>query len=229
MKVHGFNIGYGDTGAVFSKSSTKVWADDVCGATKWGFFIRSLAPIVGLFFSCSPFAIFKHITFIVINSFKRQSFRFFSHIGKKVFKGITPTRADLNATASIAIIKFKVRIFATVNHTAPNTISRCPAHTVFKPVGFIFTKTTTTFGAPISNALAHNNFRIATNTDAIPINMTFRYMGKGFYNKTTEALTSKFETLRHDILRRCSERLSAEGSRKLLFGVYTLSAHSSIA
>lgn len=40
MKVYGFNIGFGDTGAVLSKSSTRVWADDVCGATRWGFFIR---------------------------------------------------------------------------------------------------------------------------------------------------------------------------------------------
>ena len=40
MKVYGLNIGWSDTGAVLSKSTTKIWADEVCETTRWGFFFR---------------------------------------------------------------------------------------------------------------------------------------------------------------------------------------------
>lgn len=40
MKVYGFNIGYGDSKAVLSEQSTKIWANEVCEAAAWGFYFR---------------------------------------------------------------------------------------------------------------------------------------------------------------------------------------------
>lgn len=86
--------------------------------------IVALSPYGG------PAAIFGGIIAIVIFTLYRPAFGAFAHVGKKVFKGISPAITDLDAAPAVSIIMRSILSVATGFYTLPYTIGERAALTM---------------------------------------------------------------------------------------------------
>ena len=75
---------------------------------------------------CCPTAIRRLIVPIVVDAFKRQSFRLWPHVGQEILKSVfsTPTVADRDAASAIVLESFIVGIVTALNRTTPRNIFR---------------------------------------------------------------------------------------------------------
>ena len=80
-------------------------------------------PIVGLFFTSRPTAIFGAIRAIVINAIQRVFGRPFTYIVHKVFK-VVPSFADVNSALSIAGKRRMARVVASLFNCLPQNVNR---------------------------------------------------------------------------------------------------------
>lgn len=103
----------------------------------WIWFAWKRKPsILGLFFSSSPSTITRLIVTVVINSFNSKSIGRFSHIKKKIFKGINPSIANFDSSAAVSGISFIFRICASVFHRNPRGIGFSSKSTMFRSAVF---------------------------------------------------------------------------------------------
>lgn len=106
------------------------------------------ACVSGLLLGCSPTTVFRRVPFIRIDSIKRHSWFWFSHISKKVFE-LAPSFADFYSFFGIDMCIFKLRIGASGIHGTPRPVNSSPGKSVsfdffgnqlglFAPAGFGF-------------------------------------------------------------------------------------------
>lgn len=84
------------------------------------------SSVFGLFERCSPFAIFRAVGSVVINSLNavaRWAFRFWSHVSKKVLKR-GPTGANGYTAPTIVRVGLRSFMQATFTHSKPRMIFR---------------------------------------------------------------------------------------------------------
>lgn len=156
-----------------------------------------------------PYAIFRRIVFIVIDSFYRVFFGWsFSHIFQKIFKGFSPTFTYLYAATTIIFPTFIVSIFRSINHAAPYSIKRVSfspfCKTVFyHPFRIDFSIITSARYSNFSSKINACRYRlISTITDAIPscksMLACFCFRNN---SESSETLTCQIDKGSHNILR----------------------------
>jgi len=69
-----------------------------------------------------PAAVFRHIVSVIVDAVNACSRRALSHIRQEVLKRLNPTRADLDAPASIPVIPGGRRVVASVLHRLPRLV-----------------------------------------------------------------------------------------------------------
>lgn len=83
------------------------------------------STIIGLFFWCSPLTVLRRIVTINVNSFYGMvCTRSLSHIVKKVLERIDPPITDSYSSTPIVCVAFVRRIFTSITHVYPNSVSR---------------------------------------------------------------------------------------------------------
>ena len=143
---------------------------------------RPSAPIFVLFLKGGPAAVLGAITFGVVDAINRMPRRrTLTHIIEICDKGILPTLANRNATASIVNVGRAVGIITALNHTAPNSILARFTHPMLreKKASHFFPKATTTHCASTEQAPLFNLHHISAETSAHPGNI-FRFSSYGF-------------------------------------------------
>lgn len=137
------------------------------------------SSVLRLFKWCSPLAVFRAVRTIVINSLNtvtRWSFRFWSHVGKKVFKR-GPSVANGYATTPVVWIGLGCFLQTTFAHSKPRII--------FRRTGFTsacYAVNRTAFSNCCSASLASAGNRVST-SDAFNHNF--------FFGSTMAAINSK--------------------------------------
>ena len=183
-----------------------------------------IAPfIIMLLFLSSPFTVGRLIISVVVDSFDRHFGWPYAHINKKIHKRITPSATNRNASSPIVFVVSMFRIYTSLKDGMITFICRCSKHSMssVKSLTFFFNKTTTGLGISIYKTLAPSGYLRTTFTFASPIRISIRNMGEGNNTQPKESSADKVKTFRHDILRRCSDRLKCvAGSRNLLFGMH---------
>ena len=99
------------------------------------FNISSVSSVFCLFCSRYPFAIFRKITQIVVNSFNGMTIRFNAHISKKVAV-IKPPVANSYSSATIIFVCFTRKGIASFFHAFPYLICRSSFATTRMPMCF---------------------------------------------------------------------------------------------
>ena len=175
-----------------------------------------------LFRFCSPPAVRRFIISIVVNAIYGCVFRSDTHIIMECLKRITPSVTYFNPTTSISIITFMFRIFTSLNYSTPYFKNRSVRHPMccIGCMTSLFPQATTRKSAPRFKVIPSYDFNYSTITEAFPVSKIFRCMRERFYNETTKALVDKIQTFRHDILRRCSEKLMCGRQSETAFRVY---------
>ena len=142
--------------------------------------------IIGLFKSCSPFAIFRSVIFVIINSLKGKPFLSFTHISKKIGK-VTPSFANFNSTPPIVFVCWILLIVTTLVHSMPRFMceyilpSNAPLFDISAP---------TRFSVSIQNLAAGNNGPIPALTETNPKRTTI-HMRKTNNFKPAKSFTFK--------------------------------------
>lgn len=80
------------------------------------------ACIFHLLHSCFPFAISGFVISIVVYSSDCKSSRFFSHVGKKIFKRV-PSFTNGNPPSTISVVVLSSRVLAPRKHGCPTIVS----------------------------------------------------------------------------------------------------------
>jgi len=183
------------------------------------------SSIVQLLLLGCPTAIFRGVIAVVINSVYGMfiSWRQ-THVYKKIVK-LIPALTYRNASSTISHVRFIFSIIASCFHGKPHIIQFTFTHAMrsinFFP--YLCSITSTRKSTSRLKVIATNSFRNTTRATTYPITFIFMHMRKRNYREMIEFLADKIKAFRHDILRRCSERLGVAGSRNLLFGCATLS------
>jgi len=71
---------------------------------------------------CSPSAISRFVRAIVINPVNRHAGRPITHVGIKGFERIAPFIANVNASASVVLPIWSIRIGASLDHVSPSVV-----------------------------------------------------------------------------------------------------------
>lgn len=140
-----------------------------------------------------------------------------------------PATTNFDSPTSVSRIIFILRSAASVFHVAPYAISICRRHAMctcwMLSLHSLYMETPARLRATTTKITPAKNFVCAANTQTSPTGFIFSGVGVRLYCKTAIDTASKINAnlFRHGILRRCSEKLGVEGSRKLLFGLKSLS------
>ncbi len=137
--------------------------------------------IVGLFFTSGPLTIARGIISIIINSVNTMLVCGpLTHIGYEVFKGINPTLAHADTSASPIGKTFVVGIITTIFHAGQRFIfngTRFPV-SCFHFFSYLFMQTSTGFSLIIFKIVALYNSGIATIANTIPPRAPFPFVGR---------------------------------------------------
>jgi len=93
-----------------------------------------VSPVALLFSPTRPSAVFWTVVSVWVNAINRVSLWAWTHVLKKVLKGI-PSLADLDTSTAIVGVVGKLRVVATASHRKPHSVQRmsasAPSMTVF--------------------------------------------------------------------------------------------------
>jgi hypothetical protein len=96
--------------------------------------IGVMPSIIRLFLRGGPLAVIWSVVFIVVDSIYRVTIWSFAHIPNKLPK-IIPFRADINASASIILVRRTVKIIDSFAHSHPSCVKGMGfAYTLFRHV-----------------------------------------------------------------------------------------------
>ena len=129
------------------------------------------ASIIMLLTYCSPSAIIRRITTIIINSVNAVFVRWpFAHVGDKGFNRV-PSATNLNPTPTVVFIVFIIRIIAAAFHIFQRCVFRTLTQTVdsFK----FFTQAATGFCVTACKRPHYNNMFSSTFANTEPFNFVF--------------------------------------------------------
>lgn len=111
--------------------------DFTCGFEGYGFSVQSdeqgVSFIEPLFGKGPPATVVRTIPFVVVASFKRLSWRLFSHIGKEVIEASPPV-IDRDPPAAVILPIGCVRVGASLCHVDPRGVGRWRGFVFGKPV-----------------------------------------------------------------------------------------------
>lgn len=111
------------------------------------------ATIGGLFLAGGPTAIVRLIISVIVFAVDSFAARWWSHVGKKVFKTVSPAFANLNAARAVVGKTCVLWILATIYHHRPHAINPCPRHAMFfaARAGKFAVKATARLGVAVGN------------------------------------------------------------------------------
>lgn len=163
-----------------------------CPSMKSDSMIMSI--VVCLDCSCSPLAICRRISQIIIDTLKRQFLCLFSHIFKKSCETITPFFTNSYATTSIIFETFIIRICTSLNHIYPRFVFRSITQAMYKTSfnkKFSFKTTTRCYSAGFQ-VRGLDSSSVSTNTFTCPTGLIIFSVFSTFNNcKTIKNLVSK--------------------------------------
>ena len=161
-----------------------------------------ISAIVLLLLACSPVAIIRRISFVVVSALKGVSIRTLAHIRDEVFEFI-PARADGDASASITRVFSRLWIAASVSHVGPSSILRGIVLTMYSAM-WIFTQlfklmasagfSVTGFKFPI-----FNNVIVAARAFAMPVSFAMPSLRRRYYCKSVKRLSGNVFKSTHGI------------------------------
>ena len=156
--------------------------------------------IIRLLKACSPPAVFRGISKIVINAVNGVCFAWsLPHVCKEILKFI-PSVTNRDAPSSVCSVMFIVWIIASTLHLLPCVIFKCVVATVRG--NRVNMQTTTRFGHASSYALGNNKRTVTASAGAMPSNMISRVWPARDYSETTKGFAGKIDEFRHNILQR---------------------------
>lgn len=160
-----------------------------------------VAPsIIELFISCCPFAIFRSVISIIVNTFNSRFGEWlFSHVIEECFKGCIPSFTDLYSSATIIFEGQMIRVIASAFHTNPCPIFFRFIHSMFgiRFAGDFSKKASTTSDMPIIEMVDYCLGCIPTITPAEPISTTMRLVRNFNGNKPTISFSNNVLKLSH--------------------------------
>lgn len=81
----------------------------------------AITPVVGLLFTCGPFAIAGGVVFVIVDTLKRKvGCRSWSHVSVEIFERIKPALADFDVSRAIVFPSFTFRVVAALLHRIPS-------------------------------------------------------------------------------------------------------------
>ncbi len=114
--------------------------------------------VIALLRAGSPAAIFRRVTFFIINAVKRMFWSWTqSHVSEKVFNVFSPTVTNGYAASAVIIKLLRFRVVASLNHVVIDVVFRCITHLVLGVISSRFSLTATARnGCAVYQGECHN-------------------------------------------------------------------------
>jgi hypothetical protein len=128
-------------------------------------------PTIGLLLaSCFPSAVLRRIRTIIVDSSESKSTRAFTHVGEEVFKGITPTLTNGDASTPVALVRVVIGIITASFHACPAGVLRLfrLAMSSFYSADNLLSNASARLRGPITQSITPDPFLLTANAFTQP-------------------------------------------------------------
>lgn len=164
-----------------------------------GFSVNGDKPVssgvIGLLGRCSPAAVIGAVITVIVDTVKACAFGPFAHVLVKRRKGVEPSVADFNASASVPVVFGETGVGAAAFHAFPCGVGTTTSKPVFLPLDNAIGDT-----APAANSMTRSNvlawvgFHAAAIASALPFGASMLVvLGSLYDGKASESLAAEVD------------------------------------